>query len=553
MRRSLLALGAAVLASTDCRAPTQITVTVTTDIDCAHVDATSVAAGSVAGLDTRPSSSETTACSGGRVGALVVVPSGSSDAEVGLRVVMGLDGKSPDDCVRDGYVGGCVVARRALRFLPYEPLSVPVEMRSSCRDVGCASTGDLQTCVEGQCVAATIPDPHACQGSGCNLDPGDGGVPAEGAAPDGGASPACDTTGAEPNAPWPMYQYCAAHRARSPFVGPQTTPRIVWSDYQKADWNRGVLLDEGGNVYVTTADGKVVVVDSNDQFNWMYTSTVTTTPAIAGMGALGADGTLYVPQGTSIAAVMPGGAPKWSQPYAVPNGIAGPITLAPSGDVVFHDTVSGVYTLPPDGKTVARTYDAKGGLSSTSVAIALDGSSYFSADTSYVFGVDVGGHELFKQSYPGVLADTMALDASGNLRLVTDGNGGTLFAFATSGAKLWQTALNATEPFDFAVADDGTVYVGLSDNLLHAYDASGAAGKTFAGGPFGSPTIGADGTIYVCGGSVMYAFRPDGSTLWSFDTMFPAPVPVIQSAPAIGADGALYVSTTSGDLVRLGP
>ena len=552
MRRPLLALGVAVLASTDCRAPTQITVTVTTDIDCAHVDATSVAAGSVAGLDTRPSSSETTACSGGRVGALVVVPSGSSDAEVGLRVVMGLDGKSPDDCVRDGYVGGCVVARRALRFLPYEPLSVPVEMSSSCRDVGCESTGDLQTCVAGQCVAATIRDPHACQGSGCNLDPGDGGVPAEGAAPDGGASHACDTTGAQPNAPWPMYQYCAAHRARSPFVGPQATPRIIWSDYQDADSTRAVLIDASGNVYVTTVDGKIVVIDANDKPKWTYTSTDTMAPAIAEMGALGADGTLYVPQSQSIAAVTPMGKPKWAQPFPVPSGVEGPITLAPSGAIVFHDSVSVVYALAQDGTTVDWTYDATASLTYAAVAVDADGSSYFSADDTSVIGLDAGGHSLFQRKYAGVLSDAMAIDAAGTLRLVTDGNGGTIFGFAKSGAKLWQTALPGKEAFDFAVADDGTTYFGLDDGLLHAYGPDGVAGKTFSGGPFGSPTIGADGTIYVCGGSVMYAFRPDGSTLWSFDTMIPAS-PAITQSPAIGADGALYVTTLAGDVMKIGP
>jgi hypothetical protein len=107
----------------------------------------------------------------------VVVPSGAKDDLLALRIVAGLDGKTADACVHDGYVGGCIVARRALRYLPHEGLRVPVVLRASCRDIACPSQGgQLMTCVDGACAPATIDDPSACEGDGCGESVLDGGA-----------------------------------------------------------------------------------------------------------------------------------------------------------------------------------------------------------------------------------------------------------------------------------------------------------------------------------------------------------------------------------------
>jgi hypothetical protein len=37
--------------------------------------------------------------------------------------------------VSSGYKGGCIVARRALRFIPEEDLHLPVELEVACIDV----------------------------------------------------------------------------------------------------------------------------------------------------------------------------------------------------------------------------------------------------------------------------------------------------------------------------------------------------------------------------------------------------------------------------------
>lgn len=186
MREAGLGLVALLLLS--CRSPTQITFEVTTDITCAEHKGTELTVGPLSEIDSRPSSSSRMECdpATGRIGTVVVVPSGDDDQDVATRFVLGI-GKSPQRCIDDGFKGGCIVARRALRFIPHEPLTVAVPMRNECRDVVCP-TG--QTCVRGACVGAIVEHPEDCTGSGCGEErlssSGDAGVTDTGAT-DGGA------------------------------------------------------------------------------------------------------------------------------------------------------------------------------------------------------------------------------------------------------------------------------------------------------------------------------------------------------------------------------
>ena len=164
-RGRTIALGCIALAS--CRTPTQITVEVRTNVVCdADHPETSITVGTLGdGLEGKAPVTvvRSNACIGGRVGALVVVPSGGKDDEIAMRVVTGV-GKSAEQCVNDHYVGGCIVARRALRFVPHESLDLPIDMSLACKDVPCDAA---KTCVEGRCVSATIADPGACHAEGC--------------------------------------------------------------------------------------------------------------------------------------------------------------------------------------------------------------------------------------------------------------------------------------------------------------------------------------------------------------------------------------------------
>ena len=155
---------------------------VTTDAQCVDVRGTSITVGSASALEAKAPAARTDACSSsGRIGSLAVVPSGDKDDEVAIRVVTGV-GKSPEACIDDGYVGGCIVARRILRFLPHTPLVLPVHMGIDCLDVPCGAT---QTCFKGQCVPAKI---DCTDSGGCMPQVGDGGTTDAGIDGSGGAA-----------------------------------------------------------------------------------------------------------------------------------------------------------------------------------------------------------------------------------------------------------------------------------------------------------------------------------------------------------------------------
>ncbi|MCC6668315.1 MAG: hypothetical protein IT375_31515 [Polyangiaceae bacterium] len=195
LRASALILLLSGLLVPACREPTQLTLHLSTDAKCVDVKGTSITVGAHGKLEDKDPVARTTECSAatGQVGTLVVVPSGSKDDQVSVRVVTGV-GKSAEACVKDGYVGGCIVARRTLRFLPHTSLDLPIAMSVDCLDVPCEAT---QTCLEGKCVSAAT----QCTGAGdCKLSspPGDGGTidtGTGGAAGSGGSAGSGGTSG----------------------------------------------------------------------------------------------------------------------------------------------------------------------------------------------------------------------------------------------------------------------------------------------------------------------------------------------------------------------
>jgi hypothetical protein len=157
-----------------------MTLVLSTDVKCADMRGTSVTVGRLGEIETKAATTSSTFCdpSSGDLGALVIVPSSGNRDEVAMKIVAGV-GRDADSCVPP-YGKGCIVARRAVRYLPHTPLRISVPLRAVCDGVACA---DTQTCVSGKCVGAEIADPGACSGaSGC-------GEEVAGAAVDGGSAP----------------------------------------------------------------------------------------------------------------------------------------------------------------------------------------------------------------------------------------------------------------------------------------------------------------------------------------------------------------------------
>ena len=116
-----------------------------------------------------------------------------------------------------------------------------------------------------------------------------------------------------------------------------------------------------------------------------------------------------------------------------------------------------------------------------------------------------------------------------------------------------------------ALSPDGILYVGFSTGgngpdargtfyALRAPD-KGVDAKVVWTADLGpgrttsSPTIAPDGAVYALAGQGrLFAFAPDGRTLWSAQTG-----PTLKSAPALGPEGQVYVASMDGNLYSVSP
>jgi hypothetical protein len=156
-----------IVASPACRAPTEITIEISTDVKCTDLRGTAITVGDLSTLDAKPVTTVTAACdqSTGRIGSMVIVPSGANDDTVAMKLVLGI-GRDPAECVPPAYGAGCIVARRALRFIPNSSLKVPIFLAAVCSGITCDAT---RTCSGGSCAPATIEDPSKCEeAAGCS-------------------------------------------------------------------------------------------------------------------------------------------------------------------------------------------------------------------------------------------------------------------------------------------------------------------------------------------------------------------------------------------------
>ncbi|GBC92225.1 Desiccation/radiation resistance protein [bacterium HR15] len=104
-----------------------------------------------------------------------------------------------------------------------------------------------------------------------------------------------------------------------------------------------------------------------------------------------------------------------------------------------------------------------------------------------------------------------------------------------------------------AVGPDGTLVVHDSRGYVYALSPEGGLKWIhLAGVPYGPPSIGADGTVYVGTGATVKALNPtNGSLRWQFTDTVGGGLWII-AGPTVGPDGNIYVATETASGVGLG-
>ena len=505
--------GVVLVAFSACRSATEIDVVVKTDFPCAdlrHVDITVGTLGDDLERNRAITTSSAT-CIDGYVGKLVVVPQGSNSDEVGIKVVAGFGAKFAEDCVSNGasppsYGPGCIVQRRALRYLPHTTLTLNVTMYASCDGIACNAT---ETCDNGHCIPALITDSSSCQRSGCSdpiLDPidagGDATVPPEAGADAGNdagpstiAATCGDMSGLQAGSPWPMSGFCPTRRGRSPYVGAQTST-VKWT--YPVGVSSDVAIAADGTLYFGGFDGKLHAATPSGATKWSFPTS--TAEAVLGSPAIAADGTIYFgAQDHNFYALTPAGAQKWVYPCA---DVASPPNVGGDGTVYFTSKDHMLHAVDPQGK---KRWE-----------------------------VALGGSDLYAQPVLSVDGATLYIaDFDGSLYAVTSKAGAPLWSFPTSGL--------AHTP---AVGPDGAIYFGSGDKNLYALNADGTKRWAFlTGAEVGSaPALGENGVVYATSNDgKLYAIDSKGGSMWSYPSGR-----IVTVAPTVDAAGAVYFMAADG-------
>lgn len=540
-----------VFAGASCQTPTEIAVSVTTDLTCAELNGVAITVGRLGELEAQPPTSTSSSCDGaGKLGTLVVVPSGASDEQVAIRVIGGA-GVDPTQCAAPSYGPKCIVARRALHYLPHQAIALPIKLSRTCQGVLCPVD---QTCVAGMCESALI-DPGACaSASGCGEAALDGGAPAA----DGGgplATEGCgDVTGFQPGAPWPMKGRCGTRMARAPVNGPHklvAKPVATLGAQASACPPElpsqcsigGPVIAADGTIYVTDAVGLEAFRADGTKL-WPY-------PIQGGSfapPAIGHDGTVYV-SGVDhyLYAVSPSGGLVWK--FLADAAIHTSPAITPDGTVVF--ATMGQHSFGVTSKGMQR-WTAVGG---TDPALSLDGKTVYVGSGAGVHALDsaTGVQTWLDPGSPGSVLPVASVGPTGLI-------------FYSSGSELGEVNPGGVEVFfKTRGADDsptplpagGALYADFGAHQLAAYDGAGNNPWNWQAGDFFSNAalLGADGTAYVFAeDSTVSIVSALGATIDSALVAVPRTNNVDPIGPlAMGVDGTLYVATADGHLLAFPP
>jgi outer membrane protein assembly factor BamB len=265
--------------------------------------------------------------------------------------------------------------------------------------------------------------------------------------------------------------------------------------------------------------------------------------------AIDRNGTIYVgSEDYKLYALNPDGTLKWTYPTG--GGIYSSPAIGHDGIIYVGSRDHNLYAIKPDG-TLKWIYTT-GGEICASPTIGHDGTIYIGSYDSKLYALNPDGTLKCEYSAGGVIHSTAAIGLDGVIYVGS--SNGRLNALYPDCTLKWisDPAIHGiwTHP---AISPDGTaVYHGADDGYLYARNTSDGSVKWKSpftyGGVQSSPAIGGDGTIYVgTQYGYLWALNPeDGSLKWDNYTTLSA-----WSSPAIGADGTIYFATNYGHVYAM--
>jgi len=307
------------------------------------------------------------------------------------------------------------------------------------------------------------------------------------------------------DSPWPMYCHDTRHTGRSPYSTANIWGDETWKFETDHHVRGSPLIDDEGTIYIGSQE--FISIYQNGSLKWSYDNE----GDIESAAAIGENDVIYI--GTIWCSIVPNhllaiytnnGTVKWK--FEVDHWIYSSPVIGNDGTIYFGCADNFIYALYPDG-SLRWKYETDAMVLS-SPAIGEDGTIYCGSHDHYLYAL-----------YP---------------------NNGTLkWRFPT---EHWVR----TSP---CIGDDGTIYCVSLDEHLYAINPDGTFKWKTNVGAGTSPTMGRDGTIY-CGADKLYAINPvNGSVMWSYDNSGY----ICGGTPCSSLDGTIYFGTDNGRIYAVNP
>lgn len=283
------------------------------------------------------------------------------------------------------------------------------------------------------------------------------------------------------------------------------------------------------------ADGTTLYDTGSDPGRFAWSSSVPEVASVSRDSTLGNGGSTLVVTGLSDGAATI---------TATSQGVTGRLT------VTVRERARVAWSVPLDWSFPEAS---GGGSIDAGVAIGADGTIYAGwndhpGDRSHWYALSPQGDILWTVELPGISWSTPAIADDGTLYLGLRGSTG-LVAVDPAGSVRWVLEHLDRISSSPAIGTDGTIYV-AGRRHVHAVDPRGEIQWTYESSHFtSSPAVAGDGTIYVGGtDDNLHAINRDGSLRWTFKKS-----DLVSSPPSIGPDGAIYFGTADGRLHAVNP
>lgn len=355
---------------------------------------------------------------------------------------------------------------------------------------------------------------------------------------------------------WPTFQHDNQHTGRTTLVGPSAND-VMWT-FPLAREPGFPVTGADGTIYLpvgTTQDGDgfLYAIDPDGSQKWSLPlpgGPASTAPAI------GPDGTIYVHmnggEGNIAAqervwAVNPNGTQKWEKNLgtAFTSSVQSSPAVTADGNVWVGSINTNLYALNPTNGNVVCSVSPSVSSIASSPAISPDGTVYIIDSSTHLFAVepDCDVSWEFQLSDDGIAGgndQSPAVAADGTIWAPSiDEN---VYAVNPNGTFKCRFEVGDTVRSSPAIASDGTVYV--SADGLYALNPANCT-QRWAFKPFGftfssaSPIVDGNGNIYVRESFNAYSVTPAGAERWSL-AVSPSGANEDPTA-AIGTDGVLLL------------